>query len=99
MSPRRITPVARCIALSAAVAYAGTAGTLFAMQRQLLFNTVDTGGLAKPGTLAIAERLFALAPDPKALARMEGSDHATLTRDGLYERHVWPFLEKWRPAG
>ena len=38
------------------------------------------------------ERLFPLAPGPKVLARMEGSDHSTLTRDGLYERHIWPFL-------
>lgn len=41
---------------------------------------------------AHAERLFARAADPKTLARMEGSEHATLTRDGLYEKHVWPFL-------
>lgn len=45
-----------------------------------------------------AERLFALAPEPKTFARMERSDHSTLTRDGLYELHVWPFVEKWRPA-
>lgn len=43
---------------------------------------------------AQGERLFALAPEPKALARMEGSDHATLTRDGLYEKHIWPFLDR-----
>jgi len=41
---------------------------------------------------AHAERLYALAPSPKVLARMEGSDHSTLTRDGLYEHHIWPFL-------
>lgn len=40
-----------------------------------------------------AERLYALAPEPKRFARMPGSDHATLPRDGLYERHVWPFVE------
>jgi len=39
-------------------------------------------------------RLFQLAPEPKVLARMEGSDHSTLTRDGLYEKHIWPFLER-----
>ena len=39
-------------------------------------------------------RLYELAPEPKALARMEGSDHLTLTRDGLYERHIWPFLAR-----
>lgn len=40
-----------------------------------------------------AERLYALAPEPKTFARMAGSDHATLPRDGLYERHVWPFVD------
>lgn len=38
------------------------------------------------------ERLYKLAPVPKVLARMEGSDHATLTRDGIYEKHIWSFL-------
>lgn len=37
-------------------------------------------------------QLYELARAPKVLARMEGSDHSTLTRDGLYEKHVWPFL-------
>ena len=43
---------------------------------------------------AHAERLHARARQPKVLARMAGSDHSTLTRDGLYEKHVWPFLEQ-----
>ncbi|MCB1505760.1 MAG: alpha/beta hydrolase [Hyphomicrobiaceae bacterium] len=41
------------------------------------------------------ERLFALAPEPKVMARMEGSDHSTLTRDGIYEKHIWPFLQRY----
>lgn len=41
-----------------------------------------------------AERLYALARQPKVLARFEGSDHSTLVRDGLYEKHVWPFLTR-----
>jgi hypothetical protein len=45
---------------------------------------------------AHAERLYALAPAPKLFARMEGSDHSTLTRDGLYEKHIWPFIERSR---
>lgn len=48
---------------------------------------------------AQGERLFALANEPKVLARMEGSDHATLTRDGLYEKHIWPFLARCRAEG
>lgn len=40
------------------------------------------------------ERLFMLAPEPKILARMIGSDHATLVRDGIYEQHIWPFLAR-----
>lgn len=40
------------------------------------------------------ERLFALAPGRKVLARMNGADHSTLVRDGLYERHIWPFLAR-----
>lgn len=43
---------------------------------------------------AHAERLYARARQPKVLARMRGSDHSTLTRDGLYEKHIWPFLER-----
>ncbi|MFV0367962.1 MAG: alpha/beta hydrolase [Hyphomicrobiaceae bacterium] len=42
-------------------------------------------------------RLFELAPKPKVLARMDGSDHSTLTRDGLYENHIWPFLAGLSP--
>lgn len=38
------------------------------------------------------ERLFALANNPKTFARMAGSEHNTLTRDGAYEKHIWPFL-------
>lgn len=37
------------------------------------------------------QRLFELANEPKRFARMEGSDHVTLTRDGFYE-HIWAFL-------
>lgn len=47
---------------------------------------------------AHAERLYARARQPKTLARMAGSDHSTLTRDGLYERHVWPFLAQHAAA-
>ena len=49
---------------------------------------------------AHAERLYALAIQPKMLVRMAGSDHNTLVRDGLYE-HVWPFigLTLTAPAG
>lgn len=43
---------------------------------------------------AHVERLFALAPGGTVLARMDGSDHSTLTRDGLYEKHIWPFLAR-----
>jgi fermentation-respiration switch protein FrsA (DUF1100 family) len=42
---------------------------------------------------AQGERLFGLAREPKRFVRMEGSDHATLTRDGIYE-HIWSFLEE-----
>ena len=42
---------------------------------------------------AHGERLFALANEPKQFLRMPGSDHATLTRDGLYA-HVWAFLDR-----
>jgi uncharacterized protein len=37
------------------------------------------------------ERLFALAREPKQFVRMEGSDHATLVRDGIYP-HIAQFL-------
>jgi len=38
-----------------------------------------------------AQRLFQLAPSPKKLVLMPGSDHNTLVRDGLYP-HIWSFL-------
>lgn len=38
-----------------------------------------------------AERLLALASEPKRLVKMIGSDHNSLVRDGLYS-HVWAFL-------
>jgi uncharacterized protein len=41
---------------------------------------------------AQGQRLFALAPEPKTFARMEGSDHSTLVRDGIYDR-IWRFLQ------
>lgn len=40
---------------------------------------------------AQGQHLFALAPEPKQFVRMPGSDHATLVRDGIYDR-IWPFL-------
>ena len=40
---------------------------------------------------AQGERLFALAGEPKQFVRMEGSDHATLVRDGIYP-HIAQFL-------
>lgn len=43
------------------------------------------------------ERLFALAGQPKTFVRMEGSDHATLVRDGVYD-HIWRFLEQHDPG-
>ncbi|MEQ8825088.1 MAG: alpha/beta hydrolase [Filomicrobium sp.] len=39
-----------------------------------------------------ARKLFRLAPEPKKLVVMKGSDHNTLTRDGMYPR-IWKFLE------
>lgn len=41
---------------------------------------------------AQGERMFALANEPKQFIRFPGSDHATLVRDGLYDR-IWPFLD------
>jgi uncharacterized protein len=41
---------------------------------------------------AHGERLFALANRPKNFVRMVGSDHSTLTRDGVYEKVYWPYL-------
>lgn len=38
-----------------------------------------------------AKRLYNLAPAPKKLLKMPGSDHNTLVRDGLYP-HIWRFL-------
>lgn len=38
-------------------------------------------------------QLFRLAPEPKTFVTMEGSDHSTLTRDGMYP-HIWKFLEQ-----
>lgn len=37
------------------------------------------------------EALYGLAHGQKTLVRMVGSDHLTLTRDGLYD-HIWRFL-------
>lgn len=37
------------------------------------------------------ERLFSLAKEPKQFVRMHGSEHNTLTRDGVY-RYYWKFL-------
>jgi hypothetical protein len=45
---------------------------------------------------AHGERLFALANEPKEFLRMPGSDHTTLTRDGLYD-YIWPFLQQHPP--
>ncbi len=39
----------------------------------------------------LGRRLYAMAPQPKRFVRMRGSDHNTLTRDGLYG-YVWDFL-------
>ncbi len=38
-----------------------------------------------------SKRLFELAPEPKKLLKMPGSDHNSLVRDGLYP-HIWRFL-------
>lgn len=44
------------------------------------------------------QRLYDLAREPKHFVPMNGSDHNTLVRDGLFD-HVWPFLTKfWRPS-
>ncbi len=40
---------------------------------------------------AQGQRLFALANAPKTFVRMHGSEHNTLTRDGVYP-HYWAFL-------
>lgn len=42
--------------------------------------------------VAMGEQLFSMAHKPKTFVRMTGSDHNTLTRDGLYD-HVWRFLD------
>lgn len=41
--------------------------------------------------IAQGQELFSTAPQPKQFVRMRGSDHNTLTRDGLYD-HIWQFL-------
>ncbi|WP_269514627.1 alpha/beta hydrolase [Brevundimonas subvibrioides] len=41
---------------------------------------------------AQGQTLFDLARSPKRMVRMVGSNHSTLTRDGLYD-HVWRFLD------
>lgn len=40
-----------------------------------------------------SRRLMALAPEPRELVEMQGSGHASLVRDGLYDQ-IWPFLER-----
>lgn len=45
---------------------------------------------------AHGERLYALANEPKYFVELRNSDHATLTREGLYD-HVWAFLEAHPP--
>lgn len=47
---------------------------------------------------ALGRRLFAAANDPKQFITMEGSDHNTLVRDGLYG-YVWRYLKEDAPAG
>ncbi|MBO6797555.1 alpha/beta hydrolase [Maricaulis sp.] len=42
--------------------------------------------------------LAAMAPEPSQFVEIEGADHATLVRDGLYDE-VWPFLARhWTPS-
>jgi uncharacterized protein len=41
---------------------------------------------------AHGQRLYALANEPKQFVEIQGSDHATLARDGLYD-HIWSFLD------
>ncbi|RZJ00062.1 MAG: alpha/beta hydrolase [Brevundimonas sp.] len=48
-----------------------------------------TGDMVIP--VAQGRTLYDLARAPKRFVRMIGSNHATLTRDGLYD-HVWRFL-------
>ena len=44
-----------------------------------------------------SKRLFELANEPKAHHAIEGGDHNTLVRDGLYDA-VWPFIAAhWTP--
>ncbi|MCH9808633.1 MAG: alpha/beta hydrolase [Alphaproteobacteria bacterium] len=45
-----------------------------------------------------AQELYRLAPDPKKLVAMKGSDHNTLVRDGLYP-HIWEFLDNLDDPG
>ncbi|WP_245531294.1 alpha/beta hydrolase [Asticcacaulis biprosthecium] len=37
------------------------------------------------------QKLFSLANEPKTFVHMKGSEHNTLTRDGLYP-HIWKFI-------
>lgn len=41
------------------------------------------------------KQLYHLAKQPKQFIAMQGSDHSTLVRDGLYP-HIWRFIEKHR---
>lgn len=41
--------------------------------------------------IAHGRALYALAPQPKRFVEMRGSDHASMTADGLYP-HIWDFL-------
>ena len=43
-----------------------------------------------------SRRLFELVDAPKSYESFEGSEHATLVRDGLYDR-LWPFLQPIYP--
>jgi uncharacterized protein len=38
------------------------------------------------------QRLYALTNPPKRFVRMKGSDHSTLTKEGVYETVYWPAL-------
>ena len=44
----------------------------------------------------LGRRLFGAANDPKQFITMEGSDHNTLVRDGLYG-YVWRYLKEDAP--
>lgn len=47
---------------------------------------------------SLGRRLFGAANDPKQFITMEGSDHNTLVRDGLYG-YVWRYLNEDAPPG